>query len=259
MQIKDFARSVQGFQEALVSTPNDALSYYRLGVSALQTEPPMHQDAFWALARAITLKMQNEAQVRTYLRGQLLRYQLTVCEPLIDAQMNKLIALAGTTDKRPENFSIPSREALNKVLEGSTIDTIVADLRGGGDKAELTWIAACGSEFPELGAKVFEVADNGESVSLKVFTAGKVEDIEAATEPNMEVKVEGQPGTKRLKKDDQIVYSGALDNYTPEPFMIHLSKAKVKDEFIPPDEEPAKKTPAKKTPAKKTPPKKPPV
>jgi len=255
MQMKDWTQAVKHFKEALVSTPNDALTYYRMGVSAV-SEPALAQDGFWALARSIALKMQNEGQVRTYLRNQILRYEQPTCDKFIDLQLNELLALAGTAAERPATFSIPSRDQLNKVLEGATIDTIIADLKAGGDKAKLLGIAVCGAEFPELGGKVFEAAGESDPVTLKVFTAGKVEDIEASTEPNVEVKVEGQPAAAKLKKDDQIVYSGTIDGYTPEPFMLHLSKGKVKEDFLPKEEE---KAPAKKAPPKKTPNRRPPA
>jgi hypothetical protein len=203
--------------------------------------------------------MQPEAQIRTYLRNQVLRYQQPTCDSLIDPQVNELVTLAAGSAERPASLSIPSRADLDKVLQDSgTVDAILNNLKGGGDTAKRTWLAACGAEFPELGGKVFEVTETDNKIILKVFTAGKPEEIEAGTAPNMEVHVEGQPEAKRLKKDDVIVYSAALMAYTPEPFMLQLNKAKVQADYIPPEEKPGK-APGKKAPPKKAPTKRPPT
>ncbi len=43
-------------------------------------------------------------------------------------------------------------------------------------------------------------AVDGDNVNLKVFRGATPEEIEAATEPNMEVKVVGQPEASVLKR-----------------------------------------------------------
>lgn len=249
---KDYPAAIESFQNALKANPNDPVTYFRLGVAYLQKDPPQHLDGFWALARAIALKGPNEAQLRTYLRNQMLRYQIPLCEKELDKQMNAWIFEAGSKVERPAELKFPSRDELNKLLETSSIDSIVADLKAGGEKGAITWLATCGAEFPELGGKVFDITEEGDAVVLTVFTSGDIPAIEAATAPNMRVRVEGQPEAKRLKKDDQIVYSATIDSFVPEPFMLQLVKGKVKPEYIPEEE----KTPAPKK-ATKRPPKKP--
>jgi len=254
---KDYKGAAEGFRAALALDPKDALNNYRLGVALLQQDPPQYLDGFWAVARAVALKVPDEARVKNYLRVQMNRYQAPTCDSLLDAQVNELLSLAANSTERPADYSIPSREELNKLLaEHGDVDAIVTGLKDGSG-AKVVWLAACGAEFPELLGKVFEKTEVGDAVSLKVYTAGKQEEVEAATAPNMEVRIEGQPEAKRLKKDDVIVYSAALKSFTPDPFMVQLEKGKVRADTLPPEEKApakaAKKAPAKKPPAKKPP------
>jgi len=259
-QAKDYTGAIDAFRAALVITPNDASLYYQIGLSSLQQDPPQMMDGFWAIARSIALKAQGEAQIRGYLKNQLIRYQNPVCESLIDAELNELITLAGTTADRPAGFSIPTRADLDKALQASgTVDAIVNGLKAGGDTSKLTWLSACGAEFPELGGKVFEVAAADDSVVLKVFTASTEEAITAGTEPNLEVHVAGEPRARLLKKDDLFAFSATLKSFTPEPFLLVVDKAKVREDTLPAEEKPPAKAPAKKVPNKRPPTKRPPA
>lgn len=259
LQLKDFPSAIDFYRAVLVVNPNDALTFYNLGRAFLQQEPPQYMDGFWAVARAVAMKIQpGEAQVRNYLKSQLNRYQLPTCDTLIDAQLNELITLAGASADRPASFSIPSRAELDKTLqENGTVDAIINGLKAGGDTSKRTWLAACGAEFPELGGKVFEVAEAEGAVVLKVFTASNEEAITAGTAPNLEVHVAGEPRAKLLKKDDLIAFSAGLKSFAPEPFLLVVDKAKVREDTLPAEEKP--KAPPKKAPAKRPPTKRPPV
>jgi tetratricopeptide (TPR) repeat protein len=261
-QQKDAKGAIEAFRAALAITPNDGSIYYRIGLSYLQQDPPQYMDGFWAVARSIALKVQGEAQIRTYLRNQMLRYQQPVCDNLLDAQINELITLAGTTADRPENFKIPTRADLDKVLtENGTVELISENLKAGGDKAKNTWLAACGAEFPELLGKVIEVGSgDGDAVVLKIFSASTQEATEAGTAANMELHIEGQPRAKGFKKDDIFVFAGALKNFTPEPFTLTIEKGKVREDTLPTEAKaPPKKAPPKKAPAKRPATKRPPA
>jgi hypothetical protein len=207
------------------------------------------------------LKIQpGETQVRNYLRAQLNRYQQPSCDTLLDAQLNELLALAGSSAERPASFKIPSEADLQKSREeDTTIDSILGDLKGGGERAKNTWLAVCGFEYTGLGGKLFETTEADNSIILKVFSAAKQEDIEAATTPNLELKIEGQPEAKRLKKDSLFLFKGTFASYSPEPFMVRMDKAMVNAEHIPEEEKLPAKAPAKKAPAKRPPTKRPPA
>ncbi|HWQ02889.1 MAG TPA: tetratricopeptide repeat protein [Candidatus Nitrosotenuis sp.] len=252
-QAKDFKGAIESYKAALAITPNDGSLYYRLGLSYLNLDPPQSNDGFWAIARAISLKVPGEAQIRNFLRDRMLRFQLTTCEKLLDAQLNELLTLAAAGGERPQNFAIPSHEEIAKLQADSNIDNVLADLKAGGDKAKLRWLAFCGVEYPQLGGKVFEVADAEGAVLVKVFAAGEAEAIDAGTEPNLELRIEGQPAAAKLKKEDAILFAGRLEDYSPDPFLVRLTKVKVDPEYLPKEEEkPAKKAPTKR-PTKRPP------
>ena len=246
LQLKDYKAAEDSFKAALANNPKDPITYFRLGVTYLQENPPQSMDGFWALARSVALKGPGEAQVRDYLRKRLLAYQQPGCDNLIDSQMNELIQLAGSAEQRPASFTIPSADDLTK--ERQTGD-VLADLKGGGDKAKLAWLSFCGSEFPEVAAKVIDVTPGTDAVVLRVYRGATPEETEAATTANMEVKVEGQPEAARLQKDDAVLFSGTLVGYDPEPFMLHWDKAKINPEYIPPEKpEPGKRRPRRLPP-----------
>ncbi len=226
-QLKDYKAAANAYKTVLGLDPKDALTYYRLGVAYLQEDPPQTMDGFWSLARAISLKAPGEAQVRDYLRKRLLAYQQPGCDNLIDAQMNELIQLTANSAQRPATYSIPSAADLDNVRKQSTILTVLTDLNAGGDKGKITWLAICGSDFPEVVGKIIEVTSDGGSVDFKVFTGATAEEIEKATTANMDVKVTGQPEVKRLHKDDEILFAGTLVSYDSQPFTLHWDKVKV--------------------------------
>ncbi len=233
MVLKDYKAAVESFQAALASNPTDGVTYFRLGVVYLQENPPESMNGFWALARAVALKGPGEAQVRDYLRKRLLAYQQPGCDSLIDSQMNDMIQLAGQAPTPPAGYSIPSAADLDKVRQASNILTVLSDLQAGGDKAKVTWLTVCGSEFPEVVGKVIEATPATDNVQLKVFTGPTPEAMEAATTANMDVKVEGQPEVSRLQKDDGVRFSGTLASFDTQPFLLHWEKAKVNPEDIP--------------------------
>jgi len=249
LQRKDYKEAIDSFKAALTANPNDAVTYFRMGIAYLQMNPPQQMDGFWSLARSVALKGPGEAQVRSYLRNQLLRYQQTGCDKLLDAQMNELLTLAAGSAERPASYKIPSATELENARKQAETENFVTVLKAGGDKAKLLWLGVCGLEFPEVVGKVLDVnADN--SVVLKMFTGATPEETEASTTPNMEVKLDGQPEAKRLQKDDYVRFSGTLAAYDPDPFMLHWEKAKVNPEDIPEEKAAPGKRPARR-PTKK--------
>ena len=250
LQLKDNAGAIEAFKSALAATPNDAISSYRLGVAYFALTPPQPLDGFWALARAVDLKVQDTDKVKDYLRQRILAYEQPGCDTQVDAQLAELLQLAANSPTRPDSWSIPATADLQKIAQASNIATVLTDLSGGGDKAKMTWLAICGAEFPEVGAKVIDVAP-GDVVVLHVFTSSNQDEIQAATTPNMEVKVVEQPEASKLSKDDPVRFSGTLAGFDPAPaFMLHWDKAKVNPEDLP-AEKGAPKKPAARKPAAK--------
>src|SRR5215469_1411632 len=262
MVAKDYPNAIKYYKAVLTSQPKpevEAITEYRLGTAYLNSNPPQQMNGFWHVGRAITSKgatQQQVTQLKTYLRKLIVNYQQAACDNLIDAEFNELLQLAGSAPDKPETYKIPSAADLDAARKDMTIASVIADLKAGGDKGKVTWFASCGLEFPDVPGKLMEVvpgATEADAVTLKMAFVTSDAEFQAATTPNMESKVVGQPEAAKLEKDNPVRFTGTLVSYDPEPaFMLHWDKAKVNAEDIPAD-----KTPAKKPPVRRPAPKKP--
>ncbi len=260
MVSKDYASAVKYYKGVLQLNPDDAITDYNLGRAYLGMTPPQNLDGFWYVARAITSKgatQQQVTQLKTYLRKLIVNYQQAACDNLTDAQFNELLQLAGSAPERPETYKIPSAADLDAARKDMTIASVIADLKAGGDKGKVTWLASCGLEFPDVPGKLMEVTPGAtptDPVVLKTAFVTNQADFEAATTPNMDVKIVGQPEAAKLNKDDTPAprFTGTLVAYDPDPaFMLHWDKGKVNAEDLPQEKAPAKKPPVKRPAPKK--------
>jgi tetratricopeptide (TPR) repeat protein len=259
---KDYPNAIKYYKAVLTDGPApevEAVTEYRLGTAYLGSNPPQQMDGFWHVGRAITSKgatQQQVTQLKTYLRKLIVNYQQAACDNLIDAEFNELLQLAGSSTNKPDTYKVPSAADLDAARKDMTIASVITDLKAGGDKAKVTWLASCGLEFPDVPGKLMEItpgATANDPIVLKVAFVTSDAEFQAATTPNMDVKVVGQPEAARLEKDNPVRFTGTVISYDPEPaFMLHWDKAKVNAEDIPAD-----KTPGKKPPVKRPAPKKP--
>ncbi len=262
VQLKDYPDAEDAYKAQLALNQNDAVASYRLGLAYLQSTPPQSLDGFWALARAVDLKIPDNDKVKDYLRKTIVNYQQPNCDKLVDAQLDELLQLAANAPERPATYSIPSAADIQKVAQASTIISVIGDLSGGGDKAKLTWLAICGAEFPEVIGKIIEVNKSDNFVDIMTFTSASSDEISAATTANMDVKVwtaappagaaagtiTPQPDVVRVQKEDEIRFSGTLVSYDPSPFMLHWDAVKVDPTTIPEKAGAAKHPPRKLAP-----------
>jgi tetratricopeptide (TPR) repeat protein len=259
MLLKDYPAAVAAFKAVIALNADDPVAYYTIGRAYQAMTPPQQMDAFWYFAKAVTAKGATEAQsrqIKTFLRKVVANYQGgSVCDSLTDAEMNELLQLAGSSADRPSSYSMPSAADLTAAQKDMTIASVVTDLKAGGDKGKLTWLASCGLEFPEVPGKVIEVvpaASATDPIVLKVAFVTSDAEFDAATTPNMDVKVVGQPEAARVEKDSAVHFTGTLTSYDPDPaFFLHWDKAKVKEEDIPKEKTPKKpaRRPAPKKPS----------
>lgn len=275
LQLKDNTDAVQAFKSALQNDPNDAVSEYRLGLAYLALTPPQSLDGFWALGRAVDLKVPDSDKVKDYLRRAMLAYQQPGCVSQIDPQLNDLLQLAANSADRSPTWTISSADDLNKIRnndQASNIVSVITTLSGGGDNAKITWLAICGAEYPEVVGKIIDENKSDSSVDFMVYSGATAAEMQAATTANMDVKVwtaqppagaapapaetagaasangatqappqiTPQPDVLRLKKDDGIRFSGTLVSYDLSPFMLHWDQVKVDPSIIP------KETPTKR-------------
>lgn len=258
---KDYPNAIKYYKAVLAGQPKpevEAITEYRLGTAYLGSNPPQQMDGFWHVARAITSKgatQQQVTQLKTYLRKLVVNYQQAACDNLIDAEFNELLQLAGSSPDKPDTYKIPSAVDLDAARKDMTIASVITDLKVGGDKAKVTWLASCGLEFPDVPGKLMEItpgATANDPIVLKVAFVTSDAEFQAATTPNMEAKVVGQPEAAKLEKDNPVRFTGTLMSYDPDPaFMLHWDKAKVNAEDIPADKSPAKKPPVRRPAPKK--------
>jgi len=258
MAAKDYKSAIESFKAVLAIVPDDLLSNYKMGQAYMAMTPPQPLEALWYFARAATSKSANEQQsksIKTYIRKVIANYQGgTVCDALTDAEMNELLQLAPNSPDRPASYKLVSSAELDAARKDMTIATVVTDLKAGGDKAKLTWTAACGLEFPDVPGKLIDITAGTDTTELKTAFVTSDAEFEAATTPNMDViiKKADQPEAAKLEKGNPVRFTGTLETYDPDPaFMLHWDKAKVNAEDLP------KAGPAKKPAAKKPAPKKP--
>ena len=252
---KDYQTAIDSYKAVLEKNPDDAITSYKIGQAYMAMTPPQQMDAFWYFAKAVSAKSANQTQstqVKTYLRKLIANYQGgNVCDNLTDAELNELLQLAGSSAERPATYKLPSSADLDAARKDMTIASVIADLRAGGDKGKITWLASCGLEFPDVPGKLIGVIPRTDSVELKVAFVTSDAEFDAKTTPDMDVKVVGQPEAAKLEKDNPVRFTGTLGAYDPDPaFMLHWDKAKVNAEDIPKDKE---KKSTKKRPTTKKP------
>jgi tetratricopeptide (TPR) repeat protein len=253
---KDYQTAIDSYKAVLEKNPDDAVTSYKIGQAYMAMNPPQQMDAFWYFAKAVSAKSANQTQstqVKTYLRKLIANYQGgNVCENLTDAELNELLQLAGSSAERPASYKLPSSADLDAARKDMTIASVIADLRAGGDKGKITWLASCGLEFPDVPGKLIAVTPGTDSVGLKVAFVTSDAEFDAKTTPDMDAKVVGQAEAATLEKDNPVRFTGTLVAYDPDPnFMLHWDKAKVNAEDIP--KEKGKKSTTKKRPATKKP------
>jgi tetratricopeptide (TPR) repeat protein len=221
----------------------------------------LYMNGFWNLAKALSLNVSGEAQVKSYLRAQMFNYEQPACGDLLDQQMNDLIQQVATQTARPATYSIPSAADLGKILQSSNLLSILSDLQGGGDKGKMTWLAVCGQEIPNVVGKITDIAPATDSIDFKVFTAATGDEIQAGTTPNLDVTVYTstptaadttaaagangqaqtqaqtpppvQPEVSRFQKGDGIKFTGTLTKYDAQPFLLYFTKVQVDPSVIP--------------------------
>src|SRR5882672_9767148 len=255
--LKDFAGAMTFYKAILTLNPDEPVTHYNMGKAYLAMNPPKQLDAFWSIAKAITSKAATDAQKKQltpYLKKLILAYQGgTVCDSLSDSEFNELLQLAGTSADRPESYKLLSAADLDAARKDMTIASVITDLKAGGDKAKVTWFASCGLEFPDVPGKLLAVtpaASTADPVILRMAFVTSQAEFDAATTPNMEVKVLGQPEAGKLEKDSAPRFTGTLESFDPEPaFMLHWDKAKVNPEDLPKGDKPSTKKPPVRRPA----------
>jgi len=234
-KLKDYASAVDDYRAALLLNPEDGAATYQVGLGYLKMTPPRQLDGFWAVARSITAKSMSEQQtqeIKEYLRKLVQGYEQSACASVTDGQLSELIQAAGNSSERPLSYKLPSKSDLDAARKNMTVGTVMTDLKAGGDKAESTWIAACGLEFTSVPGKVIQVTPGDPVILHAVLVTNEVE-FQEARRPNMEVNVVGQPEAVSIPAGSAIHFTATLASYERMPLLLHWQKAKIKPQDIP--------------------------
>ncbi len=249
---KDYPDAITYYKSDLGLKPDDAVMEFKLGQAELNLTPPATLDGFWDIARGASSPSANAKQateLKAYLRKLIANYQQAACDSLTDAEFNEMLQLAAASPTRPDSYKLPSATDLSAAQKDMTIASVITDLKAGGDKGKVTWLAACGLEFPDVPGKIIEVTPGADLTELKVAFVTSDAEFDAATVPNMDVKIVGQPDAARVEKDNAVRFTATLTSYDPDPnFMLHWEKGKVNVEDIP-KEKGAKKPPVHRKPS----------
>jgi tetratricopeptide (TPR) repeat protein len=234
---KDYPDAITYYKADLALKPDDPIMEYKMGLADLASTPPQTLDGFWSIARGAASKSATAKQtteLKAYLRKLVANYQQAACDNLTDAELNELLTLAAASPDRPDSYKLPSATDLDAARKDMTIASVITDLKAGGDKAKVTWLASCGLEFPDVPGKIIEVTPGTDLTEIKVAFVTSDAEFDAATTPNMDVKVVGQADAARLEKDNPVRFTATLASFDPDPaFMLHWEKGKVNEEDIP--------------------------
>ena len=126
LQMKDYPGAVNAFKAALTNKPDDGVSAYRLGLAYLAMNPPQALDGFWALARAVNLKVPDSDKVKDYLRAKVLAYEQPGCDSQVDAQVGEMLQLAANAPERPPPIRFPTPTISTKFARLATSSPLSA-------------------------------------------------------------------------------------------------------------------------------------
>jgi tetratricopeptide (TPR) repeat protein len=244
--LKDNPGIVESYKALAAIEPTEPSYWYKIGRAYLSMTPPQTLDGLWAIARSVSLKGPNEAQIHDYLKKLVASYQQAACDKLVDDEVNQMITLAAGSPDRPATFTLYTADDLNKARTDTT--NFIPYLREGGEHGRLMWLAVCGLDYPEIVTKLISIdtPEVGPAV-LHTFTGVTGDETKDGTVADMEVKLDGtQPDVKRIPVNDELRFGATLVGYDQTPFMLHWEKGKVNPEDIP--AETGKKPAPKKKP-----------
>jgi len=244
--LKDAPGTVSAYRAMAEMDPTDPTSWYQIGLAYRAMTPPHDLDAFWAFARAVSIKGANQQKIHDYLKQLVTVYQQAACDKLVDDEVNQMITLAGGSPDRPATFTLYTADDLNKARTDTA--NFIPYLKEGGEHGKLMWLAVCGLDYPEIVTKLIAIdAPEGAPAVLHTFTGVTGDETKDGTVPDMEVKLDGsQPEVKRIVLNDELRFGATLSGYDQTPFMLHWEKGKVNPEDIP--AETGKKPAPKKKP-----------
>jgi tetratricopeptide (TPR) repeat protein len=248
LQRKDYAPAITSFKAAEQDNPTDLYVAYRLGIAYLTSAPPDYDNAFWQIARAVSLgkaaKAPDEPGIEKYLKSAYSNYHGN------DEGLDTILAQAAASPTPPAGFKVAPLEKPkatgNKMLDA--FNDMVFPLKLGGDRAQKAWDTVKGQDVGLAG--FVNSVEKGSDPGLYLVRIS-MDQAKASSGYDIELKDSTQAGVTDLKQGDPVRFSGKIAAYTATPtFVLVVDNAKINDEDL---AAAAANKPQKKTPARPKP------
>ncbi len=230
LQKKDYAAAITSFKAAMDDNPNDMYTTYRLGVAYLSSATPDYSNAFWYLARAVSLgktnKAPDEAGIEKYLTDAYANYHGN------DDGLQALIAQAGAAPNPPAGFAVAPLQK-PKPTGNPQIDSfneVTFQLKLGGPLAQKAWDQLKGQPLG-LGGFVHDVQKGSDPGTYLVHIT--LDQAKVASGYDIELKDSTQPAAAELSQGDPVHFQGTIASYTNTPtFVLTLEKGTINDDDL---------------------------
>lgn len=229
LQRKDYANAITSLKAAQEDSPKNPYIAYRLGLAYLSSTPPDRNNAFWSLARSVSLakdaKATDEPAIEQYLTQAYEDYHGT------NEGLDQLIAQAGSSPTPPAGFQVTQPQA-PKPTGNPNVDSFASNiafpLKLGGDRATNAWKQLKGQPL-ELVGYVNSLDKGSDSPSVRIA----LDKAKAAGAYDIVLKDPSQPLIADLVPGDPVRFKGTIDSYVTAPtFVLTLSNGNINNEDL---------------------------
>jgi tetratricopeptide (TPR) repeat protein len=245
LQKKDYPTAQAELTNSVTANPNDALGFYWLGLSYLESKPPEYDKGMWALARATSLT--GQTALPESMKGSVKDYLGKVYDARHGSTdgLDDLVTKSATATFPPDGFHVqtaeelappepppapappPKRELTVKPEELTDFGVIVRYLQAGGDKEADTWELLKGQENFALPGKVVSESPAARPTKILIAVSPELQTPANAGKHDVELTL-AAPLAKPLEEGATINFEGTIDSYTSKPFVLKMVDGKIK-------------------------------
>lgn len=250
LQNKNYPVAQQNLLAAVKANPNDVTNVYNLAAAYLQAQPPDYINGLWYLARAENLSPSpvGKKQIDDYGKRYYRRYHgdETGWDQVVQQAAASPFPPAGfTIAPAPTPAEVAAKLVQTKSPKDMSFDEIQLILTSGNPQAAETVWGAIKDKPIEFIGKLINATPNQLSV------AATAEDIDANKADTTITMAAAVPARAMPKPGTEIQVQAVPVSYTPQPFMITMTKGELRGKSA------VGATPPKKTggttPRKRTP------
>lgn len=224
LQNKNYPEAQQLLSQSVKANPNNLSDVYPLGLAYLQAQPPDYQNGLWYIARAVNLAAQNAAaqqQINKFGRAAYIKFHGN------DEGWQQVVQQAAANPVPPAGFAIkprptPAEEAAQlaqtKQVKDMSFDEFQLIFTSGNQQAADTVWNQIKDKPIAFVAKVVE------ATPTKLTLSATADDIEKNVPDVTLTMVATIPAKLMPKVGSNTQVEGTPVSYTPQPFMITMSK-----------------------------------